>query len=148
MKTLLVGYGSSTRSDDGVGIVVAGKVAEKQLSDVTVRTAQQLNLEIIEEFLDYEMVILTDARSGWEPVSLEHLDENRKAGIPSSHHLDPLLMAELARHLYGRAMLIFVCSVRGENFNFGAALSDSVKLRVEEAANRIADLITRKHYYA
>lgn len=86
MKTLLVGYGNSVRSDDG-------------------------------------------------------------AGIPSSHHLDPLLMAELSRHLYGRTMIIFVCSVRGENFNYGTALSDSVKSRVEEAANRIADLITRKRFY-
>lgn len=148
MKTLLVGYGSSVRSDDGVGLAVAGKVAEKKLPDLLVRSAQQLNLELIEEFLDYEMVILTDARSGGEPVSLERLDSDRKSGIPSSHHLDPLLMAELSRHLYGRTMIIFVCSVRGENFNYGTTLSESVKPRVEEAANRIADLITRKRFYA
>ena len=92
MKTLLVGYGNSVRSDAGAGLAVAGS--------------------------------------------------------PSSHHLDPLLMAELSRHLYGRTMIIFVCSVRGENFNYGTTLSDSVKPRVEEAANRIADLITRKRFYA
>ena len=68
MKTLVVGVGNPTRCDDGAGPVVAERIAALDLPDVEVRTTQQLQIELAEEFAQFDRVIVVDAAIGGDAV--------------------------------------------------------------------------------
>ena len=52
-KTLVIGYGNTLRSDDGVGVWIAGQLAVLHLPNVDVRTCHQLFPELSSDFVSY-----------------------------------------------------------------------------------------------
>jgi hydrogenase maturation protease len=156
VKTLVVGVGNPTRSDDGAGLAVAERIAALDLPDVEVRTTQQLQVELAEDFPRFDQVIVVDTAMGGDAVQLHRIraddaqepkgSRGRESAHPSfrgeetraSHHLSPAVLLALTDTLHGRAPELLLCTLRGERFDFGTSLSPAVQAQVNEAVRRIA----------
>ncbi len=144
-KTLVIGYGNTLRSDDGVGVWVADRIAALHLPDVDVKTCHQLFPELAADILPYDTIIMVDASADGEPMTvrksvppLEHLPS-------SNHNISPEILHHLACEMYGATVDLRVYTVRGESFEFGSMLSPSVKERATKTVALIAALLQQIH---
>jgi hydrogenase maturation protease len=137
MKTLVVGIGNPTRSDDGVGPEVARRIAGLGLAGVEVRTVQQLQVELTEEWAQVDRVAVVDAAATGPAVGLDAVSADGAVGSGVSHQFSPAALLVLTRRLHGRAPEAVLCTVRGEEFGFGESLSPRTAGRVNEAVERI-----------
>jgi hydrogenase maturation protease len=142
--TLIIGYGNSTRGDDGIGWVAAERLAEELSNpDVRILTRQQLALELAAELSQADRVILIDANRDGNVgrVRVERIEPAVSAAEPFSHQLDPATLVECTRSLYGRCPETWLVSVAGESFGFSDQLSASVAAALPEALARVRELI-------
>ena len=86
-KILVVGYGNSVRSDDGVGIYIAERLSELRIPAVDALVMQQLVTELVENFSSYSQIIFADASQDGPAVHLRKLDMASSCETPVSHHL-------------------------------------------------------------
>src|SRR3989338_670489 len=113
---LLIGYGNSMRSDDGIGPHVANHMSQQNIPALICQTTQQLQLEVLEDAVNYDRVILVDAHEGGEEIVYRRIKPRDFLTMSSTHHLSPELFSELAKVLYGKNLDLHVCSIRGESF--------------------------------
>ena len=144
MKTLVIGYGNSVRGDDGAGVHIAREIDNAKLPGVSVRIVHQLQVELVEEFSGFGRVIFVDARQDGPDVLLEKVHLPKTSIITSSHHVGPELLGNLAKKIYGLEPELFLCSIRGEDFDFKKELSMGALNRAKEAENKIRDLILKE----
>ncbi len=139
-KTLVIGYGNTLRSDDGIGVWIADRIDALHLPNVDVRTCHQLHLELVPDFIEYERVILIDAGVSGEPIAVRTC--NPSPALPSStdHNVSPEVLQQLALELYDVPIEIHLYTVRGECFDFGSTFSPAVKDRANYA---LAMIISR-----
>jgi hydrogenase maturation protease len=123
MRSLVIGYGNTLRSDDGAGIWVAEQLAAKEIPGVDVQTTHQLSVDLLEDFLDYDRIIFVDASESDSPVELHVLKGEVPSAVPSTHHSTPEGLYWLFRELYQKNPVMMVCSIPGTNFEFGTELS-------------------------
>ena len=140
-KTLVIGYGNTLRSDDGVGVWIADRVGGLQIHNVEVRTCHQLHLELVPDLIDYERVILVDAGLSGEPIAVRKC--NPSPALPSStdHNVSPEVLQQLALELYDVPIDIHLYTVRGECFDFGSTFSPAVEARANKALAMIISSI-------
>lgn len=147
MKTLIFGYGNVTRSDDGAGVYAAELIEQAGLPDTEVRTAQQLPLELLEDFSRFRRIILLDVGLLEDQVSLVRVETKGEAPLSSSHALSPGLLLELASRIgYGNTEL-YVCQIPGKRFEFGP-LSNETKENAKKAAVMVSSLMQERRAYA
>ena len=72
-KTLIIGYGNTLRSDDGIGVWIADRIDSLHPQNVDVRTCHQLHLELVPDLIEYDRVVLIDAGMSGEPIAVEHV---------------------------------------------------------------------------
>ena len=60
MKTLVLGYGNRSRTDDGVGWFVLERLQELGLPDVELHTSHQLDVDHAELISSFDDVIFVD----------------------------------------------------------------------------------------
>ena len=144
-KTLVIGYGNTLRSDDGVGVWVADHIAALHLPDVDVKTCHQLFPELAADILPYDTVIMVDASADGEPTAVrksipfpEHLPS-------SNHNISPEILHHLAHEMYGAIVDLRVYTVRGESFEFGSMLSPVVKERATKTVSLMVALLQQIH---
>jgi len=144
VSTLLIGYGNVTRSDDGVGVYVAQEIEKEAIPDLEIRTSHQLHVELVEDLLDYEKVILADASSEGPDVAISKIQPSSTPPMASSHHLGPELLASLMLITHHALPDLYVCTVRGECFDFGEKISDKTLRRAQTAIEKIKSLLGKK----
>lgn len=146
MSSLVVGYGNPLRSDDGIGWVIAGRLAtDPRFADTKVLQRHQLTPELALDVSRADLVVLVDARSGVPAgsVAIERVDPASATGTTWSHHLGPASLVGLASELYGRAAEVHVVSVGAGTLEVGEGLSPAVEAAVAGAIDAIAGLISR-----
>ncbi|MCX6935935.1 MAG: hydrogenase maturation protease [Verrucomicrobia bacterium] len=141
MRTLVVGYGNVTRSDDGVGVEVARRLEQENFPDLEVRTSQQLHVELLEDFDRFDRVVLVDVQAGGDRVTLEQVKETPEAQIVSSHALVPAVLLGLASRLGYAKPELYLCKIPGGDFKFGGTLSQNVNQLAQEALGLIRKLL-------
>jgi hydrogenase maturation protease len=141
MKTLVIGYGNTMRSDDGAGVAIAEALDKELLEGVEVRTCQQLHVEFISEFSQYDRIILADTSVEGEEVDLRKIRPTSRDYMASSHHLGPELLLRLAEVTNLGQPELYLCMVRGKCFDYGEELSEEVAKRTREAVDKIKNLI-------
>jgi Ni,Fe-hydrogenase maturation factor len=74
-----------------------------------------------------------------DPIPPQGLEETSPVAGEStaSHHLSPALLLTLTQRLHDRSPELFLCTVRGEQFDFGDSLSPVVQARVGDAVQQI-----------
>jgi len=152
---LVIGYGNSLRTDDGVGVHAAALLAaDPRLAGAEVLALHQLAPELAEDMSQASLVVFVDASTEGPPGSVA---VRRRAGaVPgattapgasgmpgaTSHHVGADELLALARELYGAAPDAFVVSVGVADMEAGEALSPAVAGALPAVTQAIVDLIT------
>ena len=149
---LVVGYGNRLRSDDGVGPVVAERVAaDGRLIGVQVRAVHQLTPELALDASQAALLVLVDADQGVQPgqvavralaVPAEEESSSDGPTTPSfTHHVDPAALLRLAGGLWGSTPRTVVVGVGPGSLELGDRLSPEVEAAVPRVAEAVVAVI-------
>ena len=157
-QALVIGYGNSSRKDDGVGFCVASRLRERTgrlpldlesdgLDDLGesphVIFVHQLTPELVELIAQHDVVVFVDAHVGEvypEPIRIVGVEAKPSVGFVS-HVISPGTIIAMAGALYGQAPQAYLVSVRGHDFDFGTTLSPETQALVDEAVEHVWNLI-------
>ena len=137
---LVIGYGNTLRSDDGVGAKVAAAVAELNLPGVTALVRHQLTPELAEPVSEARAVVFVDAAvDAAIEVQVRQLEPAEGAQL-MTHAADPRTLLALARQLFGRCPPAWWLNIPVENLEFGEELSALARQGYETALEKIRAL--------
>jgi hydrogenase maturation protease len=161
---LVIGYGNTLRSDDGVGwhaaILLASDArlasdprvgSDSRVADVEVRAAHQLTPELAFDMSRASLVILIDASVDDPPgaISVRSMTAGDgdagdvTGGGPgaSSHHVGPGELLAVARELYGAAPNLVAVRVGVASMEVGESLSPEVAATLPAIADAVVDIV-------
>ncbi len=144
-ETLVIGVGNAYRGDDGAGIAVARKLAERKLPGVRVVEMNGEGTSLVEAWKDVPSVLIVDAVSSGAVPGTIHRFIPQEEPLPtdlkhhSSHSFGVAEAVEVARALGRLPPRLVIYGIEGSLFNDGQGLSPEV----ERATGKLADhLIT------
>jgi hydrogenase maturation protease len=145
MATLIIGYGSLLRGDDGAGRHVAAFLAESQDGEaVSALSVHQLTPELSEPISRSDRVIFVDATSGERPGDINIFPLEHGHFRQGSHQTTPEGLLDMADRLFGWRPHAYMVTINGESFEMSDRLSPAVATAVPEAINLILDLIHKE----
>jgi hydrogenase maturation protease len=142
---LVVGYGNSLRSDDGIGWHAARLLAaDPRLPGARVLAHHQLAPELAEDISRATLVVLVDASADGDPgsISIRPVLPPPVGPATWSHHLGPETLAGLAAALYGAVPPMVLVSVAAGSFAEGDRLSAALERALPGVVEVVADLVT------
>jgi hydrogenase maturation protease len=141
-KIVVIGYGNSLRTDDGVGPYVATSVASWGVPELVSVAVHQLTPELAELLASATLAIFVDARltSGGENVEILPLELSIDHRI-HGHVCDPRSLLALALALHGRTPQSWLATIPAANFSVGEGLSITARRGVQQALDSIAALL-------
>ena len=142
IRTLVIGFGNTLRTDDGAGIWTAEKLSAIQIPGVVVECTHQLSLDLLEDFASYDRIVFVDAAVDGRDVVMEPVGKPDVEVPPSAHHLTPADLLKTYSDLYGRQLDAHFCTIRGEEFEFGTELSGSTATRTELALSLLVEFLS------
>lgn len=138
---LVIGYGNTLRSDDGVGAKVAAAVAELALPGVVALVRHQLTPELAEPVSEARAVVFVDAAvDAATEVQMRRLEPAEGAQL-MAHAADPRTLLALAKQLFARCPPAWWLTIPIENLEFGEELSPMARRGYEIALAKIRMLI-------
>jgi hydrogenase maturation protease len=168
---VVAGFGTEYRHDDGVGIVVAERLAAL-VGDVSDIGPVIDPLDLLGRWDDADLAIVVDAvHSGASPGTLRLIElmppsppatavrpedhagsdsvsagsavsrEQRGSGVTSSHGIGLVGVVRLARAVGHAPKRVVVVGIEGDNFAQGTGLSPSVARAVPEAVDKVVRMI-------
>jgi hydrogenase maturation protease len=144
---LVIGYGNTLRSDDGVGWAVADRLArDPRLRGADVRAVHQLAPELALDVSRSSLVVLVDAALDGAPgsVAVQAVGASPEAGSAWSHHLGPGELVGLAGELWGATPPVFLVSVGAASLELGEALSPALEAAVPRVVDEIAAIVAEQ----
>jgi len=155
---LVVGYGNPLRSDDGVGPLVAERLAaDPRLRGADVRAEHQLTPELALDASRVALLVLVDAADGvpaGEVVVRElapavaagsaargSAGGIEEGGAPLTHHVDPAALLGLARELWGAAPRTVLVGVGPASLELGDTLTAQVEAAVPRAVEAVVAVV-------
>lgn len=137
---LVIGYGNTLRSDDGVGAKVAAAVAELALPGVVSLVRHQLTPELAEPISSARAVVFVDAAvDAATEVQVRQLEPAEGAQL-MAHAADPRSLLAFARQLFGRCPPAWWLTIPVENLDFGEELSPLARRGFQTALDKIRTL--------
>lgn len=158
-RALVIGFGNTLRTDDGVGRYAAERLAsDPSLAGTTVIAVHQLAPELAIDVARADLLVLVDAGRGLAAgtFAICRLERSDEPGQRWSHAFGPAGLVALAEELYGRAPAGYIVTVGVELVGPGDRLSPAVEAAlplvvdaiVELVANGAAGLIEARAAYA
>ncbi len=140
---LIIGYGNPLRADDGLGPLLAEKLAAA-LPEKTAKvvTAHQLTPELALEIAapEIDRVLFVDAKRQLETAfNLEQLPPNDAGSC--GHQTSPALLLSICAQLYQSPRLGWLLCVTGEDFSFAQQLSKTAKKNLAAATQQAIEFI-------
>ena len=122
---LVIGYGNTLRSDDGVGQHVANEVAAQGWPGVKSLAVTQLSPELASDIAQAVLVIFVDAVTSEAIHAVQAIEiTTRVSGTGvMTHHATPQGLMALAGTLYDKQPRAILISVPGTDFGLGEKLS-------------------------
>jgi hydrogenase maturation protease len=142
MKIFVIGYGNSSRNDDGVGWSVVERLRQQSVPDLELLTAHQLEVDLAETIREYDVVVFVDAAVPESPQAVARTTV--AADFQShavAHFLTPADVLGLCQMLYEVPPQAFLFSIRGHDFNFGTTLSPATAAAAREVVWEIEQLV-------
>ncbi len=143
LQTLIICVGNPLRGDDGTGRVVARRLREMKLPNVTVREESGEGTALIDAWTGAADVILVDAaQSGAAPGTIHRFDAS-VALVPSrffhysTHAFSVAEAVELARALDQLPPRLILYGIEGRDFRAGERLSPEVGAAVDELISHV-----------
>ena len=149
-STLVIGVGNAERGDDGIGLLIADRLAARRLDRVETKQQTGEALSLIAAWEGHDDVVLIDAASsGATPGTVysfdavkEELPERRFTA--SSHGFGLGQALELARALDRLPARCRVFAVEGEDFDHGVGLSPALTTAVDDIVTQISAALARE----
>jgi len=141
---LVIGYGNTLRSDDGVGQLVATEVARWELPLVYSLAVHQLAPELVEKIKIAERVIFVDAIPASEEanvVQVHPLEPVTTGNFLLGHTSDPQALLALSQAVYRYAPPAWLITIPTINFDLGETLSPIAEQGVVTALQKIRLLV-------
>ena len=129
-RILIIGYGNTLRSDDGVGPRAAQLLGECCGDDrITIVACHQLTPELAPAIAEAGHLILLDAEMGGEPghICRRELTPAPASNSILSHAIDARGLLAIAQLLYEHAPPTTLFTVSGGSFALGDALTPPVE---------------------
>jgi len=136
MSILIVGYGNSLRSDDGLGPNVVTHLSSlpeiANDSTITVTISHQLVPEMAELIAQNRIVVFIDSRAAspeHPPGSIhwEMIQPDPQKPVTMGHHFTPSGLLSYTNAIFRVQPMAYVASVSAESFDYGDALTPIVK---------------------
>ncbi|MGB6222186.1 carbamoyltransferase HypF [Haloferula sp.] len=141
MRTLLIGYGNSLRSDDGAGPEVARRVAELGLSDLEVIEVHQLLPEHAERISHFERVVFVDASTEEDLDKVSMTKVKASAGVPGDPHAsDPAALLGWSERLFDGQAEAWLIRLPGVDLGLGEGFSETMAEAIPVAVRLIRGL--------
>lgn len=137
---LVIGYGNTLRSDDGIGQIVAMEVEAWNFSYVTSIYIHQLIPELAEKIAKFATVIFVDASLQTQKVTLTTIHD-KPISKNWTHHLTPASIIHLTEFLYQTKLQAYLIHIPIENLNFGEKISNLAEEGKQEALEIISNII-------
>jgi hydrogenase maturation protease len=143
-STLLIGVGNEFRRDDGVGILAARRIREKNFPGIVIVECDGEATSLLDAWAGMKTVVIIDAVSSGAPPGTIHRIDARRQSVSqelfpfSTHALGLAHAVELARSLGKLPINIIIYGIEGEQFAAGSNLSP----KVQEALNEVLQLVT------
>jgi hydrogenase maturation protease len=137
---LVIGYGNTLRSDDGVGPKVAAAVEQENLPGVRTLACHQLTPELAEPVSRADRVVFVDAAgdgsTGWQMRELSPAE----GGQVMAHATDPRMLLAIAREVFDRCPKAWLLTIPVANFELGEDLSATAQRGLDQALTEIRAL--------
>ena len=144
---LVIGYGNTLRTDDGLGWYAAERLAsDPRLEGATVIGRHQLTPELALDVGRADLVVFVDASHGPAPGTIA-IDSVAPAGHSAaawSHQLTPSTLVALARELYGRAPEVILVRVGVASLDHGDQLSPALEAAMPAIVDAVATLVAER----
>ncbi len=141
---LIVGYGSTLRSDDGLGRYAAESLSvDPRLEGVSIIGCHQLTPELALDVSRASLVVLVDAGEGPAAgtFAIERVQPSDGSGPTASHVLGPSELVALAETLYGRAPEVFAVRVGVGSLEVGERLTPVVEAALPGVVDAVAEFV-------
>lgn len=148
-KVLVVAIGNPDRADDGVGALVATRLAGRLPPDVTLVARRGDILSLIEDWASIDAVICIDAAAPMGGPGRIHRIDARAGELPhgvsfaSSHAFGLAEAIALAGALRSLPGIVIVYAIEGASFDGGAAMTAEVTAAAAEVADRVVAEVGR-----
>jgi hydrogenase maturation protease len=140
---LVIGYGNTLRSDDGVGPKVAEAIAALNLPKVRTLACDLLTPELADPIARADEVVFVDAAvDAPREVQLRALEPAASSQI-MAHAANPRTMLALARDVFGHAPQAWWLTIPVENMGVGEALSAFAQRGFEKAVAEVRRMAGR-----
>ena len=140
-NVVVLGVGSELRSDDAVGVLIARKIAEKNLKGVrslSAGTAPENFTADIRQISPTHVLIVDSADMGEPAGTIRLIDPEDIGGISFGTHALPL--GVLAGYLEKETgCRVIVLGIQPQSVDFGEQISDPVRTAMEKAVQAIAE---------
>ena len=137
---LILGYGNTLRSDDGVGPKAVDAVAAANLPGVQTLSCALLTPELAEPISHANRVVFVDAAvDSPREVQLRPLSPADSAQI-MAHAADPRTLLALARDVFGHSPQAWWLTIPAENLRIGEKLSPLAQAGLEAAVNKLREV--------
>jgi len=141
---LVLGYGSSLRSDDSVGPRAAAAIARRALPGVRATATAQLTPELAESVAAARLVVFVDARRAPAGARVRTQRIEAAPAAPALAHVStPEGLLALAQTLFGARPRAWLVTVPGTHFAVGEGLSPRARTGLDAALRTIATLVRR-----
>ncbi|WP_342597569.1 hydrogenase maturation protease [Cyanobacterium aponinum UTEX 3222] len=136
--TLVIGYGNSLRSDDGIGQKIAIALSQLNLKNLSTIATHQLTPELVEKIIQFEQVIFIDAQINSEKIQINKIDNiNSYPQQNWTHHLNPISLINLTNKLYNKFPQGWLITIPIKNTNFGEQISPEVQIMADNIINNL-----------
>jgi hydrogenase maturation protease len=148
-RVLVAAIGNPDRADDGVGALVAAKLAGRLPTDVALIARRGDVISLIDDWACFDVVICIDAAaSTGRPGRIDRIDAvaddlPQAASFASSHALGLAETIMLARTLGSLPGIVVVYAVEGACFAGGAAMTPEVMAAAAKVADRVVAEVGR-----
>ncbi len=147
--TLIIGYGSTLRSDDGIGFIIAEQLMDdlpaemsNPKSQIDVIARHQLTPDLADAVQQADHIIFIDACADAAPGEVR-VAEVKPAGEnwgASAHEMSPGVLLDCVKDVYGKTPRAHLITIGGENFDIGEGLSDKILAAIPLVRQKIAHL--------
>jgi hydrogenase maturation protease len=150
MSTLIIGIGNEYRGDDAIGLLIARKLGDLHLKNVSIIEQSGEGMALMEALGSADTVIIIDASSsGAEMGTIFHINATVKPIQSkffhySSHAFGVAEAIELARSLNQLPKRLIIFAIEGKDFEIGGKMSIAVSNAIDETVKAILVEISKE----
>ena len=147
-KFLIIGYGNTLRSDDGLGPYIVKKLRNKLYNfrkNIKIMSLPQLDVTLASQISKTDIVLFVDANSGTtdELVSIERIKPQTSPVRLNyiSHKIDIPTLLRASLDWFGIEPVCYIVMPKGFNFAIGDSISEKALKSAEVAQDKIIDML-------